>query len=465
MNLIVIGDVLLDINRHCITTRIAPEANIPVYNTVKTDYILGGAANVVKNLRHLTNNLEIVSVLGEDESCFRLKTMLETNEILHNLYTDGSRKTTCKTRIIRNDQIVARYDIEDTHFIDANIERKIIEYIKSKRDLNAIVFSDYGKGVLTETICKSLIEYANENDILTFVDPKPENAIKYKNCFCFKLNLSEGRLVSGKTTPREILQTIKDQIQCNHVILTCGADGMYIDDGDHHIRHKSEIDVVDVTGSGDLVLASIVYLYSMTKDIHKSCRIANYIAGKGTQIVGNYTLTSANIDEYVDDVIYDHTIDKIKTIRMIHNNIVFTNGCFDIMHSAHIRLLQFCKKQGSILVVGLNSDDSIKRLKGSSRPINSIAERCEFIMNLGIVDYIIVFDDDTPEKILSILRPNIIVKGGDYTKETVIGSEYADETIIYEYKNGLSTTNTICRINAASFSGATTQGVTPVLRI
>jgi len=449
MNIIVIGDVLLDINHHCITTRMAPEANIPVYKTEQTDYILGGAANVAKNIRHLTQNVEFVSVVGKDESGVRLKTMLETNGILHNLYIDESRKTTCKTRIIRNDQnIVARYDIEDTHSIDANIECHIVEYIMSKRDLNAIVFSDYGKGVLTESVCKSLIEYANKNGILTFVDPKPENAIKYKNCFCFKLNLSEGCLVAEKTAPRKILKTIKDRIQCNHVILTCGADGMYIDNGDHHIQHKSEIDVIDVTGSGDIVLASIVYLYLSTSDIHKSCRIANYIAGKGTQVIGNYNLNQVDIDEYVDDVVYDYKLDNIKTIRMIHDNIVFTNGCFDIMHSAHIRLLQFCKKQCSILVVGLNSDDSIKQLKGSSRPINSIAERCEFIMNLGIVDYIIVFNDDTPAKILSLLRPNIIVKGGDYTKETVIGSEYADETIIYEYKTGLSTTNTINRINS-----------------
>lgn len=449
MNIIVIGDVLLDINRHCITTRTASEANIPVYNTLKTDYILGGAANVAKNIRHLTPNVEFVSVVGEDESGGRIKTMLKTNEILHNLYIDGSRKTTCKTRIINNDQkIVARYDIENTHFIDANIERQIIEYIKSKRDLNAIVFSDYGKGVLTETVCKSLIEYANENGILTFVDPKPENAIKYKNCFCFKLNWSEGRLVSGKTVPGEILKIIKEQIRCNHVILTCEADGMYIDEGYHHIRHKSEIDVVDVTGSGDIVLASIVYLYLSTSDIHKSGRIANYIAGKGTQVIGNYTLTLADIEEYVDNMVYDYELDKIKTIRMTNNNIVFTNGCFDIMHSAHIRLLQFCKKQGSILVVGLNSDNSVKLIKGSSRPINHISERCEFLKNLGIVDYIIIFDDETPAKILSVLKPNIIVKGGDYTKETVIGSEYAEETIIYEYKTGLSTTNTIHRINS-----------------
>jgi D-beta-D-heptose 7-phosphate kinase/D-beta-D-heptose 1-phosphate adenosyltransferase len=448
MKILVIGDVLLDINHHCITTRNASEADIPVYNTVRTDYILGGAANVAKNIRCLDSSVEFVSVLGEDESGIRLKNMLNADNIDNYLLIDDSRKTTFKTRIIQNEKIVARYDVEDTHSINEQIQNQIVRYIKSKPNLSVIVFSDYGKGVLTEKVCTTLIEYANENGILTFVDPKPDNVIKYKNCFCFKLNLIEGQIITGNAAHREILQTLKDRLQCKHVILTCGADGMYIDNIEHHIRHKSKIDVVDVTGSGDLVLASIVYLYSMTGDIYKSCRNANYIAGKGTQVVGNYTFTPVEIDEYVGDVLYDHELDKIKTVRTIHDHIVFTNGCFDIMHSAHIRLLQFCKRHSSILVVGLNSDDSVKRLKGSSRPINSIDERCEFLMSLGIVDYIIVFDDETPAKILSLLRPNIIVKGGDYTKETIVGREYADETIVYEYKNGLSTTNTICRINS-----------------
>jgi D-beta-D-heptose 7-phosphate kinase/D-beta-D-heptose 1-phosphate adenosyltransferase len=309
------------------------------------------------------------------------------------------------------------------------------------------VFSDYGKGVLTETICKTLITYANEHDILTFVDPKPTNAMKYKSCFCFKSNLVEGQMITGKTTPREILSELKMQLQCNHVILTCGPDGMYMDDIEHHIRHKSEIMVVDVTGSGDLVLALLTHIYLTTKYMYMSCQIANNIAGKGVGVIGNYVLSQKDIDEFVEPILYDTMPDKIATIRQMHKNIVFTNGCFDIVHSAHIRLLQFCKKHGGVFVVGLNSDESIKRIKGSSRPINHIAERCEMLMNLGIVDYIIVFNEDTPSQILRCLRPNIIVKGGDYTKENVIGREYVDEVVLYEYKNGLSTTNTICKIN------------------
>jgi D-beta-D-heptose 7-phosphate kinase/D-beta-D-heptose 1-phosphate adenosyltransferase len=205
--------------------------------------------------------------------------------------------------------------------------------------------------------------------------------------------------------------------------------------------------VVDVTGSGDLVLALLTHLYLTTKYMYMSCQIANNIAGKGVGVIGNYVLSQKDIDDFVEPILYDTMPDKIATIRQMHKNIVFTNGCFDIVHSAHIRLLQFCKKHGGVFVVGLNSDESIKRIKGSSRPINHITERCEMLMNIGIVDYIIVFNEDTPSQILRCLRPNIIVKGGDYTKENVIGREYVDEVILYEYKNGLSTTNTICKIN------------------
>jgi D-beta-D-heptose 7-phosphate kinase/D-beta-D-heptose 1-phosphate adenosyltransferase len=450
MNILVIGDILLDVNHNCVTTRNAPEANIPVYNTLNTDYILGGAANVAKNIKSLNKNVTFVSVVGDDESGYRLKNMLESMHINNNMYIDTSRKTTCKTRIIHNNNIAARYDIEDTHFIDESIENMIVEYIKSKPEIKTIVFSDYGKGLLTENICKKLIKYAKDNSILTFVDPKPENSTKYKNCFCFKLNLNEGQLITGKTEPREIIKKLKDEIQCKHVILTCGSDGMYIDDVEHHIRHKSKIQTVDVTGSGDIVMALLTHLYLSTSDIYKSCKIANYIAGKGTAVVGNYTLSQKDIDEYVDNIIYDNESEKIKNIRTMHNNIVFTNGCFDIIHSAHIRLLTFSKKMGDILVIGLNSDESIKRLKGDSRPINNTVERYDLLMSLGIVDYIIIFNDDTPSKILHSLRPNVIVKGGDYTKETVIGNEYADETVIYDYKHGLSTTNTIHKIGNAN---------------
>jgi len=450
MSILVIGDIILDINHYCEVTRNAPEANIPVYNTLNIDYSLGGAANVAKNMKVFEPQVELISVIGDDDGGKKCKQVLDELQIEHTLYVDKSRKTTQKNRIIHNSKIQTRYDIESTHYIANDIETSIVEYVKSKLNVSAIVFSDYAKGVLTTTICESIIDYANKCNILTFIDPKPKDAIKYKSCFCFKSNFVEGQLITGKTTPREILAELKTKIQCEHVILTHGEYGMYIDDVEHHIRHKSTICAVDVTGSGDVVLSSIAHLYLKTGDMYKSGQIANYIAGKGIGVIGNYTISPNDINEYVEPIIYCTQFEKINTIRMIHRNIVFTNGCFDVVHSAHIRLLQFSKKQGDIFVVGLNSDESVRKLKGYSRPINCIIERCELLMSLGIVDYIIVFNGDTPFEILSILKPNIIVKGGDYTKETVIGSEFANETVIYDYKPGLSTTNIIDKIHNKS---------------
>jgi D-beta-D-heptose 7-phosphate kinase/D-beta-D-heptose 1-phosphate adenosyltransferase len=447
MRIIVLGDVLLDINHHCETKRKAPEADIPVYNTLDTKYVLGGAANVANNFKSLGTNVELISIIGNDQMGFKVKTLLEDRQISNKIFIDNTRKTTQKNRIFHKDKLISRYDIEDTHAIDSEITIKIIDYIKSiKDDIDAIVFSDYNKGFLSYQLCEKIISYANEKNILTFVDPKPTEVLKYKNCFLLKCNLLEGELISGKKNRGEILSTLKNMIQCNHVILTGGKDGMYIDDLTNHIEHKCIKKKVDVTGCGDIVLSVLTYIYLKNNDLLYSCKIANFVAGKCVECVGNYLVSASDIDEYIDCVIYDNETSKIESIKKNNNKIVFTNGCFDVIHSAHIRLLQFSKKQGNVLVVGLNSDESIKRLKGNARPINNIQERCELLRNVGIVDYIIIFDDDTPINILKSLRPNVLIKGGDYTKENIIGKEFADEIVIYNYIPGLSSSNTIRKI-------------------
>lgn len=432
MKAIILGDVLLDINYNCNTVRKAPEADIPVYNTLNVQYILGGAANVAKNVASLGINVEMISVIGDDTCGLKLKTMLEEIGVKTKLYVDSKRKTTQKNRVFDGVKLINRFDIETTENIEDSICEQIIEYIKTQSDIDAIVFSDYAKGFLTKKLCETIIEYSNKNGILTFVDPKTKDATKYKGCFLFKLNLLEGEIVSGKISKNDIIETIKDLIQCKHLILTCGETGMYVDSLSNHVFHKSKLSVVDVTGCGDTVLSVLTYLYLKTKDVLWSSKIANYVAGKCVGTIGNYHSSLNDIDEYIDVVIHDSETEKILFLGKTTGKIVFTNGCFDIIHSAHLRLLQFSKKQGDVLVVGLNSDDSIKRFKGASRPINSIDERCELLKSLGFIDYIIVFNDDSPLKILSLLKPDVIVKGGDYTKETVIGREHAKEVIIYD---------------------------------
>ena len=450
MKIIIIGDVLLDINYYCNTTRNAPEANIPVYNVLETKYILGGAANVAKNMKNLECDVEIISVIGNDNVSSIVKDKLDEYQITHHLFADKSRKTTQKNRIFHDEKLITRYDIEDTHYITGEFESEIIQYIMNKKKDNdkpdAIVFSDYAKGVLTQTLCETIIDYANRNNILTFVDPKPRDVIKYTNCFCIKLNLLEGEMISVSKFKRDILYTIKENLKCNHVILTCGEHGMYINTIENHIYHKNKITVKDVTGCGDVVLSVIAYMYLQNKNMMESAKIANYTAGKAVQYIGNYSISKSDLYEYIDTIIYDNEYEKIRNIRNIYKNIVFTNGCFDLIHSAHIGILQFSKKQGDILVVGINSDNSVKILKGNTRPINTITERCELLKNLGFIDYIIVFDDTTPYRILELLRPDIIVKGGDYTKENIIGKEFTKEIILYDYINGISSTNTIQNI-------------------
>ncbi len=448
MNVLVLGDIILDTNYFCETFRKAPEADIPVYNVIKTEHILGGSANVARNLKNMGLNVEIISVIGNDIPGEIIKNLVDTYDITRRIYIDETRKSVHKSRIFHSNKLVTRYDNEDVQDISDAIEKRVLNRVSEREKVGAIVLSDYNKGFLTMSLCKKIIEYANQKKIPTFVDPKIANVEKYRHCFCFKPNQMEGELISGKRATEDILKTIKEKIHCEHVVLTSGDKGIFIDGSENHITHAQKIEVVDVTGCGDVVLAVLVYVFLVSGgNLIKAGKIANYIAGKSTQVVGNYLASSSDIEEYIDEkVIYDTEESKIRALSTTGKKLVFTNGCFDIIHSAHLRLLRYAKMQGDVLVVGINSDESVKRLKGDLRPINGIQERCELLKNLGFVDYIIVFDQDTPFQIVSILRPDIIVKGGDYKKEDIVGGEFARDVMIYNYIPNLSTSLVVKRI-------------------
>jgi D-beta-D-heptose 7-phosphate kinase/D-beta-D-heptose 1-phosphate adenosyltransferase len=468
MKVIVIGDIMIDINYFSKIERCAPEsAEIPIHDIYETTYILGGASNVAQNLYNLNVDVELVSVIGKDIYGKQIQMLLEEKNIKHKLFVDTSRKTTQKNRIFNNNKLSVRYDIEERMHIHDELQNNIFEYIKSKNDLAAIVISDYDKGVLHFDLTKEIIHYANLNNILTFVDPKVNNYLKYQNCFCFKPNLIESEIISGKKDIYEIIVFLQENIKSNHLIITCGKDGIIVNDIDTLIKHQDEVNVVDVTGSGDIVLSVLVYVYLfICKDIVIASKIANYIAGIGVSVVGNYIININDINNYLyvnnickskinnntnsinNKVIYDFDYTKILTIksRHKHDKITFTNGCFDILHSAHIKLLQFAKSCGDILVVGLNSDESIKKLKGDSRPINLIDERSSILSLFDFIDYIIVFNDDTPLNIIKTLQPNIIVKGSDYKKENVVGKEYVDEIVLFDFINNKSSSLVINKI-------------------
>jgi D-beta-D-heptose 7-phosphate kinase/D-beta-D-heptose 1-phosphate adenosyltransferase len=447
MKILVLGDVMIDVNNYCEINRMCPEKEIPLYNIKKTDYILGGSANVANNLHNLGCDIELISVIGNDYYGTVLQNLLtDTNKIKNKLFIKEERKTTVKNRTFLKNELLSRADTEITDDIDSITETEIINYIYSLQEVNIIVISDYNKGVITENLCKTIIRYSNENNIYTFIDPKLKNISKYKNCFCIKPNLKEGMNITNKKNIYDILNYIKEIIKCNQVVLTADKEGLYVNSITNHITNKKNIKVIDVTGCGDVVISVLVYYFSISKDILKSSKIANYIANKSVETIGNYKVQKEDILNYVDEIITDDEIDKIRKIKNNNKNIVFTNGCFDIVHSAHLKLLQFSKKLGDVLVVGINSDESIKELKGNERPINHIKERCDFLQSLGIIDYIIIFNTSTPYNIIKELEPNVLVKGGDYKKEDIIGGEFANKVILYDYISGLSTTNTIKKI-------------------
>ena len=278
--------------------------------------------------------------------------------------------------------------------------------------------------------------------------------MKYKGCFLFKPNQNEAETISGEKNIHKILHFIKDKIECKNILLTRGKEGMVLNHAYNKIEHDSIINLVDVTGAGDIVLSVIVYVFIKEKDLLKACKIANYIGGKSVGVVGNYNVNLNDIDDfYVIDInsqknkiIYDYENEKITKISEKSDNIVFTNGCFDILHSAHIELLKFSKKQGDILVVGLNSDDSIKRLKGETRPINDIQERSKILSLFDFIDYIIIFSDDTPLIVIKTLKPDILIKGSDYSKDSIIGKEYVKNIILFEFIENKSSTRVINKI-------------------
>jgi D-beta-D-heptose 7-phosphate kinase/D-beta-D-heptose 1-phosphate adenosyltransferase len=216
-----------------------------------------------------------------------------------------------------------------------------------------------------------------------------------------------------------------------------------------------------VTGAGDVVISVLLYCFlTFNKDILNAAFIANYIGGKSVQVLGNYKIFSKDIEEGYsilnlgqqtqEKILLDTNIEELESFQ--NKNVVFTNGCFDIVHSGHLKLLNYCKNQGEIFIVGLNSDESVKKLKGESRPINSVLERSEFLLDLNIVDYVVVFNDDTPYNIIKMIKPKTLVKGGDYRKETIVGSDIVDNVFIFDYLENKSSTRIINKILNAHIS-------------
>lgn len=456
-SIIICGDIMLDHNIFTNVEKIANEAPIPVFNHNNETFLLGGCGNVLKNVHALgCSNLFLFTVVGNDSAGERIQKTVNIMGVNNHIKVISEFNTTIKQRFYCDNKIIFRCDTENASSIRHNLTTHSfaseIETVLQSYKIDCIILSDYNKGVLYDEQCKIIISLAKKYGALICVDPKI-NIDKYAGCTLIKPNRKEAFELAGlnntcsiETLHRKI-QTITD---CSYSVITLAEKGITLFDGTmllHEIAHSHAI--VDVTGAGDIVCAVLGYLLGQgCTDLRMMIQIATRIATKSTESAGTYTLERHDIFDSVKQLPKCISLTDIPTLKHKYSDkkIVFTNGCFDLLHSGHVQLFKACNTLGDIVVVGLNSDSSIRRLKGASRPVNNLETRLEILGSIQYIDHIIVFEEDTPLAILSELRPDVLVKGGDYAPETIVGREFAMKTVVCDFKQGCSSTLTIQQI-------------------
>jgi len=461
--ILVVGDLIIDHYLWGTCDRISPEAPVQVVNIANESIQLGGAGNVVNNLHALGAEVDIISVIGKCKASQELKKLLSDICVeTHYLITEDDRITSKKSRIISDQQQVVRYDRECTNEINKKSKETILKIYKSVvSNYDCVLISDYGKGVLTFDLTQSLITIANVNNKKLLVDPKGLDYAKYKNAYLLTPNKKEASEVTNVDINSHedlvnVIQNLKNEYNLTFSLITLSEHGIAIFDNELRIYPTVAREVFDVTGAGDTVLASLGFALSCNKSIDDAVKFANLASGVVVGKIGSATASLNEVIDYESSMHMSLSDEHIKTwdeisfisdeLKNIGNKIVFTNGCFDILHIGHIKYLEQAKKFGDTLIVGLNSDNSIKRLKGENRPINIQDDRAYILSSLEVVDYVVIFKDDTPIDLIKLIQPDVLVKGGDYEGKEVIGQDIAKELKLINFIDGKSTTQTIERI-------------------
>lgn len=458
--ILVVGDLMIDHYLWGKCERISPEAPVQVVEIERETSVLGGAGNVINNLLSLGADVSVLSVIGKDDNGRELLEMLEVLGVDTSLILkQATRKTSKKSRVIAVHQQILRYDKESKEDISKISEEKLLDrFAEVVESFDAILLSDYGKGVLTESLTRKIIELSG--DKLVLVDPKGEDYSKYKGATLITPNKKEASIATkidiiDEESLREAGELLRDSLKLKYAVITLSEDGMAIF-GEELLKVPTVArEVYDVTGAGDTVLASFGYALSCGLDIKKSALFATSAAAVVVGKLGSATVSLDEIDMYEHTLRAGKSESKIKTkeelAKLLENfrdkKIVFTNGCFDILHVGHVKYLEVAKSFGDMLIVGLNSDESVKRLKGESRPINESKDRAYVLAGLESVSFVVEFGEDTPYELISTLKPDVLVKGGDYKGKEVVGSDLVKEVRLVDFVDGKSTTNIINRIS------------------
>ena len=479
--ILIIGDAMLDKYFLGSTERISPEAPVPVLKVESEILKPGGAANVASNISSLGQDTTLIANIGIDTNGKILKKLIGAQKINLISKKDKKIKTTTKSRFISQNQQLIRVDDETNDKINFLMPSNIESQVKK---CDALIFSDYKKGA--QNNITKLIKLANKFKKPVFIDPKGDNFDCYKNSFCITPNRKEFENIVGKcSSNQDIVNKSKKlitKLNLKSILITLGSEGMILVEKNlkpTKIEATSVNEVFDVTGAGDTVIATLcaTYLSSETKDLKFAAVVANIAAGEvikklGAQSISEKELSSkvyehlnladeieneyfSKLDELENfDRVISNERDLTKILNLIRElgfKIGFTNGCFDILHRGHIQYLDKARKSADFLFIGVNDDNSVKKLKGKNRPINSLKDRINFLNRATLDDaFIMKFSESTPLRLIKRIKPDILIKGGDYKANQIVGNEFVKknngEVKIIPFLKGYSTSNLIKKI-------------------
>lgn len=463
---LVVGDIILDKYVSGSVTRVSPEAPIPVVHVEQEKYVLGGAANVAGNILGYHVKPYLCGILGNDESGRIVMQLLESQHIDFMGMVVSGRCTTTKTRITGMNQQLVRVDQEITDWITLEEETELLDNIKELFDeVQVIILSDYNKGACTERLCREIILMGRSAGKQIIVDPKSADWSKYAMATMITPNFKEFTEVVSygiRDDEKDIMkaaEVLLKKYELERILVTRSQRGMTLLGGDIPITYAAvQQEVFDVSGAGDTVVGTIASALAAGYGIEDAVEFSNYAAGLSVSKLGTYTVTMEEVLRYInrngvtieDKIVDVHDMDVIlENWHKEKKKIIFTNGCFDILHAGHIDYLNEAKKLGDKLIVGLNTDRSVRQLKGPTRPINRQMDRAKLLAALQSVDMVVLFDEETPYELINKIHPDVLVKGGDYKMEEVVGRECAEKLCLIPFLEGYSTTDIIERLKEA----------------
>jgi len=464
-----IGDLMIDNYVYGRVERISPEAPIPVLHQQSGKTTLGGAGNVVWNIATLGGTVAVIGVVGQDEAANTMAKQFKLSPgVTAHLVTDSSRPTTQKIRFVADRQQLLRVDDENAKPISANIEKQIIQMAANMlATVQVVILSDYAKGVLTPKITAEIIRLSREADKIVIVDPKGRDFGRYRGATYLTPNRKElsdalGKPITTVTEADEAARGLMKEFDIDNILVKLGAEGVCLVRQDKpalHLHTKAR-EVFDVSGAGDTVAATLALALASEFLPEQAAELANIA---GSIVVGKVGTASVTRDEIARELMHGSARlaeDKIvgfssiaeiaERWRTLGLKVGFTNGCFDLLHPGHISLLRQARAACDKLVVGLNSDESVKRLKGDTRPIQNEAARSAVLASLADVDQVVIFGEDTPLELITTLRPDVLIKGADYTVDKVVGAaqvqKWGGKVVLAQLVDGQSTTGTIAKM-------------------